>query len=194
MQHSLRDEKGRFRDKHKSLRINLPKDEKSVRDRKIYEFLIKTMAYKDSSQILMYSALPLEVSTSEIFKKAVLDGKKCYFPKCFDYGKMEFYSAEGTELLEKGRFGIFEPVPDADKKYKPKNFDICIVPALAYDQEGYRMGFGKGFYDRFLSSFAGTKIGICYRENIETCLPRGRYDIHVDILITEKGLFKLKKR
>jgi 5-formyltetrahydrofolate cyclo-ligase len=66
------------------------------------------------------------------------------------------------------------------------------VPCLSYDTYGYRIGYGKGYYDRFLSSFDGTKIGLCYSAFKSDRLPRGKYDIKLDIVITEKGVTVIK--
>ena len=104
---------------------------------------------------------------------------------------MSFYYVDDLSHLRPSAFNIREPISSAPE-YKSSNADICIVPALAYDIEGYRMGYGGGFYDRFLSSFRGTCIGICYADNIEKKLPRGRFDVRVDILITDEGLFRLR--
>ena len=65
---------------------------------------------------------------------------------------------------------------------------ICIIPGIVFDSEGYRVGYGKGYYDRFLAAYDGTKFGLVYSECILPSVPRGRFDRHVDILISEKGV------
>ena len=65
---------------------------------------------------------------------------------------------------------------------------VCFVPGLVYDKAGYRLGYGKGFYDRYLSSFTGCTIGVVYSDYILPEVPRGRFDMSVDILLTEKGV------
>jgi len=67
-----------------------------------------------------------------------------------------------------------------------------LVPCLAYDSYGYRIGYGKGYYDRFLSAFEGTKIGLCYSDFKLDKLPRGKYDVKLDVIITEKGVMVIK--
>ena len=69
---------------------------------------------------------------------------------------------------------------------------VCFVPGLVYDRSGYRLGYGKGFYDRYLSAFTGGKIGVVYSDYVIGSVPRGRYDVTVDILLTEKGMRPLK--
>ena len=65
---------------------------------------------------------------------------------------------------------------------------VCFVPGLLYDKAGFRLGYGKGFYDRYLSSFSGCKIGVIYSDYILPVVPRGRFDVSVDTLLTEKGV------
>ena len=107
-----------------------------------------------------------------------------------DSNDMSFYEIKSFDDLEQGSFNIFEP-----KEYCPMIADFndacCIVPALSYDKRGYRLGFGKGFYDKFLCKFNGEKIGICYDNCICGKLPNDEFDISVDWLVTEKLNFEI---
>lgn len=188
---SLKERKERLRSRHKRLRRAVLPEIKAERDHAISQYFLSTMAYKQSGQVLCYASLPIEVSTSEISACVFADGKKCLYPRCAAQGEMTFHSVQSLDELRPAFMGIQEPVQDAPA-YIPKDKDICIVPALSYDVFGYRMGYGGGYYDRFLSDFEGVKVGLCYMENIEKRLPRGKYDIKVDILITETGIFRLK--
>jgi 5-formyltetrahydrofolate cyclo-ligase len=66
---------------------------------------------------------------------------------------------------------------------------VCIVPAVVFDKKGYRIGYGGGYYDRYLAGFRGTKIGFAYRDFIVNSVPHGRFDLTVDVMITERGLY-----
>ena len=103
---------------------------------------------------------------------------------------MEYYRADSEEDLIEDKFNIKAPIESAEV-YTPQPSDICIVPAMTYDRKGFRLGYGKGFYDRFLPKFMGVKIGFCYSSFMRNQLPRGRYDISVDSIITEKGVILL---
>ena len=85
-------------------------------------------------------------------------------------------------------FGVLEPEPVADNLYNESDGGLCIVPAFSYDWRGYRLGYGKGYYDRFLSRFEGNMVGICYSECVQRSLPHGRYDRPVELLVTESYL------
>lgn len=74
---------------------------------------------------------------------------------------------------------------------KRKNV-ICIIPGIVYDKKGYRIGYGGGYYDRYLSSFKGTKVGVAYTDFIANSVPHGRFDLAVDVLITERGIYAKK--
>jgi 5-formyltetrahydrofolate cyclo-ligase len=66
---------------------------------------------------------------------------------------------------------------------------VCIVPAVVFDKKGFRIGYGGGYYDRYLAGFRGTKIGFAYRDFIVNSVPHGRFDLTVDVMITERGLY-----
>lgn len=99
---------------------------------------------------------------------------------------MEFYLIKGEEDLEPGMFGVLEPVPERCQKVTDYSGGICIVPGLSFDAGGFRLGYGKGYYDRFLSQFQGVTVGICYSNCTQWKLPHGRYDKPVNLLITDK--------
>ena len=122
--------------------------------------------------------MPEEINTSLIWKKALSDGKKVLFPKCLGDYRMKFCYIDSEADLQPGRFGLLEPV--SEKEFEPEHSDICVIPAFSYDKYGYRLGYGKGYYDRFLSGFFGAKVGLCYSGFVESQLPRGRYDVKAD--------------
>ena len=188
---SLRGVKNEFREKYKRLRLALPAAQKEAFDEKIAGNVMETLVYKHCTQILCYASTGAEISTRRIWEKALADGKKVLFPKCFGDHHMKFYYIRQPEDLQPGKYGLEEPV--SQDVYVPDISDICIVPAFSYDKYGYRLGYGKGYYDRFLSGFTGARVGLCYSGFVEPQLPRGRYDVKVDVLITEKGIFSLHK-
>ena len=103
---------------------------------------------------------------------------------------MVYREIKSLDELTPGAYDIPEPPADAPE-YDPERDTgsaICFVPGLVYDKAGYRVGYGKGFYDRYLSSFAGCKIGVVYGDYILRQVPRGRFDVKVDILLCEKGV------
>ena len=101
---------------------------------------------------------------------------------------MDFYYIQSIEDLAPGMFGVLEPEANPEHLYDERDGGLCIVPAFSYDWQGYRLGYGKGYYDRFLSRFEGNIVGICYSDCVQRTLPHGRYDRPVELLVTEKFL------
>ena len=140
----------------------------------------------------MYFPCKDEVDIKSVIIQALNDGKKVALPKCRKEDRsMQFYFINSlNDLSQKGAFGIPEP-SETLPVYNPASDTrpaVCIIPAIVYDKEGFRIGYGKGFYDRYLPSFSGTKIGLAYNDFIIDKVPRGKYDLSADVLITEKGI------
>lgn len=182
----LVNEKNSLRIAYKKLRNDMDSDCKKASDAKISQRVAELAEYENSGSVLVYVSSPIEVDTYAIIEHSFKDRKKVLVPKCvLNTNLMEFYEIRSLDDLEKGAFGIMEP---CDKCEKIKSFDdktCCIVPALAYDKRGYRLGFGKGFYDRFLEGYKGKKIGLCYSSCVVDELPTDTYDKTVDYIVTD---------
>ena len=178
--------KNELRAKHRRIRQNCPKDIKCSLDKRLTERFLSLEEYRNCETLFLFVSSPIEVDTSEILQRAFDDGKRVAVPKCRDKrGFMDFYCITSASQLEKGAFGISEPAENCEKVSDLRK-GLCIVPGLCFDMSGYRLGFGRGYYDRFLERFSGTTVGLCYSKCIEHQLPTSRYDKPVDILITEK--------
>lgn len=182
-------DKAKLRKKFKDIRINTSSTQRHLADKNISEKFLTLEEYKQCSALLVYVSSDIEVSTKEIMEVAFTE-KKVYCPKCVKGTSiMYFYRIHNFSQLERGAFGILEPVVDCEIC---RNFDddaLCIVPALSYDKNGFRLGFGKGFYDRFLADFKGRKIGLCYESCLSEQLPKDKYDINVNKLVTENSIY-----
>lgn len=153
-------------------------------EKKIAENLFLTEEYKSADSLLLYASLPEEINTDPIFMRAVADGKKVYYPKTEKGGKMEFFRTSALEEMTVGKFGIREP--GTSENFSDKDKALCIVPAFSFDKEGYRLGYGGGYYDRFLASFSGFSAGLCLSLFMSEKLPRNGFDIAVNAVITEE--------
>ena len=140
--------------------------------------------------ILMYSPKSDEVNILPIAERALADGKKIAFPRCIpESHDMEYHYITSLEDLKPGTYGLLEPTADLPVYDRASTVPTaCIVPALVYDKHGYRLGYGKGYYDRYLGKYIGSKVGMIYSDYIIDSLPRGRFDLSVDFIVTEKGL------
>lgn len=179
--------KGELRKELKVKRRSI--DDKAEKDGKISNNLISFEPYKKAQTILFYAALYDEINIDLCIEKAIDSGKRAALPVCTDEkGNMKFYYITSLSDIKVGFFGVREPDVNFCDEVKDFSSSICIVPAIAYDKKGFRLGYGKGYYDRFLKKFTSHSIGLCYNELIKDKLPIGEYDIPVDYIISENGV------
>ena len=190
----IREYKKTLRAKFKQIRKNMTAQNKSELDGKICKKLVSTDAYKRCKRVLTYVSTEIEVDTMQLIHTALADGKIVAVPRCIDGTRdMDFYIITSDKQLESGAFGVLEPDPKKCELLTCFDDAVCIVPALAYDMDGYRLGYGKGYYDRFLSAHSGLyNIGIEYCSCTVSNLVRGKYDVAADMLVTEKYIKKIK--
>lgn len=191
----IREVKKKLRTEFKNLRRNMPFEEKNSKDMAILDRVLKLPEYKSASIILTYVSTDIEVDTKALIQQALLDGKTVAVPRCTP-GKidMKFYVIHSLEDLEPGAFGVLEPSPEQCRELNRFHGSICILPGLGFDIQGYRLGYGKGYYDRFLSKYKGKNIGVCYNICLKSLLPHGRYDKMVDVLVTDKFVKRFSKK
>ncbi|WP_432650798.1 5-formyltetrahydrofolate cyclo-ligase [Huintestinicola sp.] len=191
----IREYKKDLRTQCRAVRNGMSPEEKEKRDSGIFERITASSAYKQSSIILTYVSTEIEVDTMKLIHKALEDKKRVAVPRCIDGTRdMDFYFIKGEDDLEKGSFGVLEPVPSKCVKAYAFETALCIIPGLAFDMQGYRLGYGKGYYDRFLSAHPRLfKMGICYCSCTCNELIHGRYDIGADCLVTEKYMRRITK-
>lgn len=173
----------------------MSQNEKAEKDEKIFSRLIKMREYQNAKTILPYVSTEIEVDTKKLIEHSLAGGKYVAVPYCVENSReMDFYLIKSIDDLKPRTFGVLEP--DAEKCIKLTDFanSICIVPALSYDMQGFRLGYGKGYYDRFLNRYNGKKIGICYESCITGKLRKGRYDVACDAIITEKRIIICNKQ
>ena len=192
---NLKLEKDRLRKKFREIRCAYSEEQKRKFDSQILRRLISLYQYKTASLILTYVSKDIEVDTIMLIEKALSDGKRVAAPKCVaGTRKMDFYYINSLDDLEKSTFGVLEPIVDRCEKVVDFSNGFCIVPGMSFDVRGFRLGYGKGYYDRFLSDFSGNTAGLCYSECVKWSLPSGKYDRAVDVLVTERYFRKTNHR
>ncbi|WP_124099682.1 5-formyltetrahydrofolate cyclo-ligase [Ruminococcus sp. Marseille-P6503] len=174
----------------KNIRGKMTHAEKNSKDSRIFSKLVGIPEFASAGDILTYVSSDIEVDTEKIISYSFDQGKSVYAPRCVrNTNIMRFYRITGFDDLEAGYFGIREPKKHCEE-LKESQSQICLVPALSYDAKGYRLGFGKGFYDRFLPQFRGISIGLCYDSCISDQLPGLAHDMPVSILVTETKIIR----
>ena len=166
--------------------------EKQSAEKKIAENVSACGEYINAEKLLIYFSTPDELSTLSLIEDALKQGREVYCPKCLSKdGEMIFCRITSFDDLEKGYFGIMEPKPYCKAGEFSEN-DLCIVPGLAFDLSGHRIGYGKGFYDRFLSCFPGHSMGLCFQRFITDDVFGDGFDVPVDMIFTEKGIIDIE--
>ena len=188
----IRARKNEIRAQYREKRAALPAELRHEYDEKICALFLNSITYRFAKAILLYAPLEGEIDCMPIAKRALEDGKLVAFPRCrSEEGRMDYHVVKSLDELESGAYGIREPSPAAplcDFSEYGDTHPVCIVPGLVFDADGYRVGYGKGYYDRYLTSFTGVRVGLAYTDFVLPQIPRGRYDLAVDILVTEKGV------
>jgi 5-formyltetrahydrofolate cyclo-ligase len=191
----LKKEKDAIRRACADVRDSISKEDHLTYDTKIINTASAMVSFRHADIVLLYAPIKSEIDVMPIVEIALGRGKRVAFPKCnIEERTMKFHFIESLDDLEIGAYGIREP-KESLPVYDPEHSTgvaICFVPGLAFDVYGYRLGYGKGYYDKFMNVFRGSTIGVAYTSQILPSLPRGRFDKHCDVLITEKGIKPLK--
>ena len=181
--------KKEIRSRLKKQRSLLGADECHNMSHEIYKRLIALELDRDYDNILLYSAIRNEVNTDEYFAYLINKAKKIYYPRvCGD--EMSFYRVRSLDELNCGSFNINEP--DMTHEYtEADGRALMIVPGLGFSYTGYRIGYGKGFYDRYLNSHkVAYKIGIAYDEQkVDNIDDSTEYDVRPDVIVTQKAIY-----
>lgn len=181
--------KNNLRKQYLEIRKFKEKKIKDICDDIIISKLLLLDEYKENDIIFIYMSLPDEIDTCKVFIKALEDKKIIAVPKCIkEKDEIKFFNVKSTNDLEVGNFKIMEPIIDKCSPIQSFDSGLCIVPGVSFDMFGYRLGYGKGYYDRFLSIFKGKTVGLCYEKCLVSKLPIGKFDRSVDMIVTEKRI------
>lgn len=191
-----------IREKSLKLRNALSASEREEKSEVIQNKLFALKSYKEAEIILIYAAYQSEVHTLPVMEQALADGKKVFCPKVLGED-MEFYQIENTEMLEAGYKGILEPSISVERSLrevlKPESGSqiLMLMPGCAFDKNCGRLGYGKGFYDRYLiknSDMAMSKIALSYECQVWPEIPQDEQDVRPDMVITEEAVYKSCKQ
>lgn len=168
--------------------------EKEKTDKIISEKVLNCDLLKNADSVFCYCSVKDEVDTSQIISALIKRKIKVALPVCLDSnGTMCFYYIDSLSELKTGFFSVREPDSEKCEKAIPSENTLCLVPALSFDKKGYRLGYGKGYYDRFLKNFNGKSLGLCRENCLCDNLPKGEYDKSVDYVITE-NIYKFNSK
>ncbi|MBP5490843.1 MAG: 5-formyltetrahydrofolate cyclo-ligase [Lachnospiraceae bacterium] len=160
----------------------------------IAENLIQRQEYADASVLLAYVSFSSEVNTHFLIEKAWKDGKRVAVPKCMDDSKLEFQYIRSFDDLAPGKFGSPEPVTGESVEYNEDDKCLLLLPGVAYTNKGDRLGYGGGYYDRYLKKHDSIPNAmLAYSLQQTETLPVDEMDVPADMIITEIGCIETGK-
>lgn len=166
-------------------------DTRQEADRYLFENLFASPVWKNAQAVLSYCSFRGEIDLSPIWEQARVEGKAYALPRTVTgaaEGRMIFQHVKNEGDLVVGRYGLSEP-SSACPEVTDFERALCIVPGLAFDKEGYRLGYGGGYYDRFLAGHPTViPVGLCYGACLCNRLPRDGHDIPVSYIFTERSV------
>ena len=164
-------------------------ENKAEKDSLVAQNLLSLDEIKKAYTVLCYISLDDEICTDEIVRVLLDSGKRVGAPYCVDNnGNMDFYYITDFDDLRIQSFGVREPVIEKCKKVTSFDNTIIILPGLCFDSNGNRLGYGKGYYDRFLQIHSLISVGLCYNSLIVKKVPTDMYDKKADIIVTENDI------
>ena len=164
----------------------ISQEQKQFIDQALTERLLQHPFYQEAKVIATYLSFPHEFQTQELIEQALRDCKKVLIPKTYPKGRMDFVVYDPQQLV-KTSFGLLEPQGDLEV-VDASQIDLIHVPGLAFTTEGYRIGYGGGYYDRYLKHFSGNTLSTVYPCQIRDFIPED-HDIPVqEVLIDERNL------
>lgn len=193
----LKDKKD-WRKRFASLRASLPDDDRAIKDAKIGEFCLTLIRQKKFQAIYFFYPFRGEPNVWNIARS--LDSMPMALPVMVeqDMGQMVFVSVTPETPLLANHFGILEPAYTKDLVVQPSPGALVIVPALAVDHGGVRLGYGGGYYDRYFGALSQDKrpflAAVLYKDFFVPRLPCEAHDLKVDCIVTEEGLFEISSR
>lgn len=160
-------------------------DNKDIKSNIIFNKIIKDKDYINSKYIALYKSLNSEVDTNKLIKYSLDLGKIVLLPRVVD-DNLYFYKITYNEKLEVSKFGVEEPLNNIKNLISSDIIDLVIVPGVVFDYNKNRLGFGRGYYDRFLKDLDAITIGICFDEQLSNKLIVDEFDVPVQKVITNK--------
>jgi len=160
---------------------------RNISSEMIHQNLMQITSFTNSQNIACYFPIGSEVDTHDIMLDILQQNKNLLLPRIVN-DNLEFYIVENLEKLEKGSFEIMEP---KDSCKKAKKIDCILIPTVGISKLGYRLGYGRGYYDKFLSLTDTVKISLTYSKQIVKSIPSDLHDIKMDWIVTEDESMKI---
>ena len=189
--------KEELRKKYLNERSQIAQNKISSWSKKIANRFLNLPQLENAKKIMAYASMRKEIKTFELMEELLDQGYLLYLPytkkDVIDLGTARINDLDSD--LKKGVYGVQEPVAKIRAEEVPEDLDLIIVPGACFTRDGYRIGYGGGYYDSFLSKHAvgALKVGFCYDRFLVNSIPVEKHDVPVDIIITEKEIIRTKQ-
>lgn len=179
-------EKKQLRTQVRKELATLSPEELTKSDQAMFDAFLALPQVQQAKTIFAFWGIPgKEPDTAKLIGKLVAQGKVIGLPRMLPEHQMEVRQYSPDRPLVQVSFGISEPGEDCPLMAK-EEIDLILVPAVCYDRQGYRLGFGGGYYDRWLEHFTGFRAGLCREAVLQDKVPTETHDSRVDLLLTER--------
>ena len=179
-----------LRKKFISKRNSLASDYRNSSTNTIFATLEEQNFFESSEKIFIYVGFGSEITTETFIKKCI-NKKQIFVPK-IENGKMNLIRLKSWDELAPGHFGVLEPT---SSDYYEGKIDLVVTPSIVFDNNGYRLGYGKGYYDKYFSSREyDISVGLSYHKLLQDNVPKEDHDIKVDVIITEEKTFLINEK
>ena len=166
--------------------------ERELSDRAIIYHVTRTEEYRRACTVFAFVGCGREIGTWALLERILSEGKELCVPLCTGPGRMECRRVQDLSVLRPGSYGIPEP-PAGAPEVPPQRLALCVLPCLAAAPDGTRLGYGGGYYDRFLPlACNAVKIALCRASLLEPVLPRECHDVRADFVLSEDALYGCK--
>lgn len=163
----------------------LPAHVRQEEERAVWRAVEALPVFAEARRILLYHSLPDELSTRMLFERWHSMGKSLYLPVVA--GDDLVVRPYAPDAMRQGAYGIYEPQGD---DVDVSGIELVVVPGVAFDAAGNRLGRGKGYYDRLLSRTRAVKVGVCYRCQLLSRIPAFSHDCRMDYVVTPQGVYR----
>ena len=182
-------DKKTLRGRYLAERASLSAEEKQAIDRGIAQNILQSEFYQQADCIFCYVSTAEEIDTRTVLENALASGRTVCVPLCGKGGSMTARKITALSELQTGHYGILEP-SDTAPEIAPENIDLILAPALSCDRKGYRLGYGGGYYDRFLSRTNAVCAALCASQRMSAALPHEAFDCCCHYIITEREVLR----
>lgn len=175
-------------------RDRLPPEARAVAAAAVARRIVDLVEWHDARTLGLYVAIGSEVPTRPLLEAALASGKRVAVPRTLvAEHAIALHEVESLDELAPGAFRVPEPDPRVHADVAREDVDVVVVPGVAFDATGHRLGYGRGYFDRFLDGFRGLKVGVTYDALVADALPAEAHDVRMDVLVTERRVIRVAR-